>query len=271
MTAEASRAWSGSDGAAEGTGTGERTEARPADGDAGGEGGEPREGARRRNRGRGARSRSARRRERCRRRTARARRALTPMAAASAHRATARRAKSMRAARATTRIGRMARCADANVGRAVGRRMGDDETSRWRSAAIVAPAAAMEPRPTTFEARAAMPDATPAAEAPASPGARASDVCRARCGPGLALCAADGLARRSGRVGGPRVGELGRRQGAKRRRRRWPPRRSRFTCRARSTPVAAVDEGPLVMVETRKDLSQVKLPFETTPRESQGL
>ena len=36
-------------------------------------------------------------------------------------------------------------------------------------------------------------------------------------------------------------------------------------------PVAAVDEGPLVMVETRKDLSQVKLPFETTPRESQGL
>ena len=27
-------------------------------------------------------------------------------------------------------------------------------------------------------------------------------------------------------------------------------------------PVAVVDEGPLVMVETRKDLSQVKLPFE---------
>lgn len=26
---------------------------------------------------------------------------------------------------------------------------------------------------------------------------------------------------------------------------------------------AAVDEGPLVLVETRKDLSQVKLPFET--------
>ena len=27
-------------------------------------------------------------------------------------------------------------------------------------------------------------------------------------------------------------------------------------------PVAVVDEGPLVLVETRKDLSQVKLPFE---------
>lgn len=27
--------------------------------------------------------------------------------------------------------------------------------------------------------------------------------------------------------------------------------------------VAAVDEGPLVLVETRKDLSQVKLPFES--------
>jgi len=25
-----------------------------------------------------------------------------------------------------------------------------------------------------------------------------------------------------------------------------------------------VDEGPLVLVETRKDLSQVRLPFETT-------
>ena len=36
-------------------------------------------------------------------------------------------------------------------------------------------------------------------------------------------------------------------------------------------PVAAVDEGPLVLVETEKDLSQVKLPFETTPRETQGL
>jgi len=36
-------------------------------------------------------------------------------------------------------------------------------------------------------------------------------------------------------------------------------------------PVAAVDEGPLVLVETKKDLSQVKLPFETTPRETQGL
>lgn len=28
-------------------------------------------------------------------------------------------------------------------------------------------------------------------------------------------------------------------------------------------PVVAIDEGPLVLVETRKDLSQVKLPFET--------
>jgi ribonuclease E len=28
-------------------------------------------------------------------------------------------------------------------------------------------------------------------------------------------------------------------------------------------PVTLVDEGPLVLVETRKDLSQVKLPFET--------
>ncbi len=28
-------------------------------------------------------------------------------------------------------------------------------------------------------------------------------------------------------------------------------------------PVVAVDEGPLVLVETRRDLSQVKLPFET--------
>lgn len=27
-------------------------------------------------------------------------------------------------------------------------------------------------------------------------------------------------------------------------------------------PVVVVDEGPLVLVETRKDLSQVKLPFE---------
>ena len=30
-------------------------------------------------------------------------------------------------------------------------------------------------------------------------------------------------------------------------------------------PVAAVDTGPLVLVETRKDLSQFKLPFETSP------
>ena len=29
-------------------------------------------------------------------------------------------------------------------------------------------------------------------------------------------------------------------------------------------PVESVDNGPLVLVETRKDLSQVKLPFETT-------
>jgi ribonuclease E len=27
-------------------------------------------------------------------------------------------------------------------------------------------------------------------------------------------------------------------------------------------PVVVVDEGPLILVETRKDLSQVKLPFE---------
>ena len=35
-------------------------------------------------------------------------------------------------------------------------------------------------------------------------------------------------------------------------------------------PVKASDEGPLVLVETRKDLSQVKLPFETPPQETQG-
>ena len=29
-------------------------------------------------------------------------------------------------------------------------------------------------------------------------------------------------------------------------------------------PPVAVDEGPLVLVETRKDLSQIKLPFETS-------
>ncbi len=28
-------------------------------------------------------------------------------------------------------------------------------------------------------------------------------------------------------------------------------------------PVVVIDEGPLVLVETRKDLSQLKLPFET--------
>jgi ribonuclease E len=33
-------------------------------------------------------------------------------------------------------------------------------------------------------------------------------------------------------------------------------------------PVATVDQGPLVLVETRKDLSQVKLPFETEQRAS---
>jgi len=35
--------------------------------------------------------------------------------------------------------------------------------------------------------------------------------------------------------------------------------------------VAAVDEGPLVMVETKKDLAQIKLPFETTAQETQGI
>ena len=29
-------------------------------------------------------------------------------------------------------------------------------------------------------------------------------------------------------------------------------------------PVAVLDEGPLVLVETRKDLTQYKLPFETS-------
>jgi ribonuclease E len=33
-------------------------------------------------------------------------------------------------------------------------------------------------------------------------------------------------------------------------------------------PVVAIDEGPLVLVETRKDLSQFKLPFETAAAES---
>jgi len=36
-------------------------------------------------------------------------------------------------------------------------------------------------------------------------------------------------------------------------------------------PVVATDEGPLVLVETKKDLAQVKLPFETTAQETQGL
>ena len=30
-------------------------------------------------------------------------------------------------------------------------------------------------------------------------------------------------------------------------------------------PVVVVDEGPLVLVETRRDLSELKLPFEQTP------
>ena len=34
-------------------------------------------------------------------------------------------------------------------------------------------------------------------------------------------------------------------------------------------PVVAADEGPLVLVETRKDLSQFKLPFETAQNGSQ--
>ena len=47
-----------------------------------------------------------------------------------------------------------------------------------------------------------------------------------------------------------------------RRRKPWPRPRPARVPRERK-PVAAVDEGPLVLVETRKDLSQVKLPFET--------
>ena len=35
-------------------------------------------------------------------------------------------------------------------------------------------------------------------------------------------------------------------------------------------PAPVVDEGPLVLVETRKDLSQIKLPFETAARNTQG-
>jgi ribonuclease E len=35
-------------------------------------------------------------------------------------------------------------------------------------------------------------------------------------------------------------------------------------------PLAVIDEGPLVLVETRKDLSQFKLPFETVAQETQG-
>ncbi len=35
-------------------------------------------------------------------------------------------------------------------------------------------------------------------------------------------------------------------------------------------PMVVVDEGPLVLVETRKDLSQMKLPFETAAEARQG-
>jgi ribonuclease E len=31
-------------------------------------------------------------------------------------------------------------------------------------------------------------------------------------------------------------------------------------------PVAVIDEGPLVLVETRKDLSQMRMPFEQPPQ-----
>ena len=34
--------------------------------------------------------------------------------------------------------------------------------------------------------------------------------------------------------------------------------------------VAASEDGPLVLVETKKDLAQVKLPFETAAQETQG-
>jgi len=33
----------------------------------------------------------------------------------------------------------------------------------------------------------------------------------------------------------------------------------------------ATDEGPRVLVETKKDLAQVRLRFETTAQETQGL
>jgi ribonuclease E len=37
----------------------------------------------------------------------------------------------------------------------------------------------------------------------------------------------------------------------------------------RERPAAVVlDEGPLVLVETRKDLSQIKLPFDSAPQAS---
>ena len=36
-------------------------------------------------------------------------------------------------------------------------------------------------------------------------------------------------------------------------------------------PAVVIDEGPLVLVETRKDLSQVKLPFDMQPAQAPGL
>ncbi|HET6600062.1 MAG TPA: hypothetical protein VFG60_08870, partial [Burkholderiaceae bacterium] len=35
-------------------------------------------------------------------------------------------------------------------------------------------------------------------------------------------------------------------------------------------PAPSVDEGPLVMVETRKDLSQIKLPFDAAQAAASG-
>jgi len=39
----------------------------------------------------------------------------------------------------------------------------------------------------------------------------------------------------------------------------WHVSPSRFTCPASPSPVVAIDEGALVLVETRKDLSQVSV------------
>ena len=63
---------------------------------------------------------------------------------------------------------------------------------------------------------------------------------------------------------GPAVGRAPTRRRSARRRQAMAaqPRPARVP-RERK-PVATVDEGPLVLVETRKDLSQVKLPFETS-------